>query len=354
MSGGVDSSVAAAMLMEQDYEVIGITMNLFDLPEEYCRDETLRSCCGRGAIQDAHRVAVELGIGHYVADLRKDFEKKVIQDFCREYSRARTPNPCLRCNEHIKFDVLAERAERLGAGYIATGHHARVEYSPDKQRFLLKKGKDRSKDQSYFLYILTQEQLARTLLPIGHLTKDQVRKKAHELGLPVASRPDSQEICFIPDRDYVRFLKNRMSDAFRPGPIVDRQDQVLGQHSGIHNFTIGQRKGMGIAAAHPLYVLEIDPQRNAVVVGTNDELKKTELFASDLNWISVAGIHEPLPVKAKIRYKHREAAAEVVPIERERVRVKFARPQRAVTPGQAVVFYHGEVVVGGGTIEHKR
>lgn len=351
MSGGVDSSVAAALLKDRGYEVIGITMNLFDLPTEYCRDEKLRSCCGRGAVQDAHQVAMELRISHYVADLRKDFEKKVIEDFCREYSRGRTPNPCLRCNEHIKFDVLVERADRLGADYIATGHHARVEYSPDLQRFLLKKGKDRSKDQSYFLYILTQKQLARTLLPIGYLTKGQVRKKAQTLGLPVASRPESQEICFIPDRDYGRFLMERRTRAFRPGPIVDRRGRVLGQHSGIHHFTIGQRRGMGIAAPHPLYVLEIDPKRNAVIVGTDDELKKTELFASSLNWISVAGIDKSLSVKAKIRYTHRDAEAEVTPLDGEGVRVKFAKAQRAITPGQAVVFYRGEIVVGGGTIE---
>lgn len=354
MSGGVDSSVAAALLQEESYEVIGVTMNLFDLPKEVCRDENLRSCCGRGAIQDACRVAMALGIPHYLVDLKKSFEEKVISDFCQEYLRGRTPNPCLRCNEYIKFEVLVERAKKLKADFLATGHHARVEYDPGRKRYLLKKGRDREKDQSYFLHTLTQAQLARVLMPIGHLTKAEVRKKAKELGLPVAERPESQEICFIPDNDYGRFLEGRIPEALRPGPILDLEGRALGQHQGIHHFTIGQRKGLGIAAPHPLYVLAIDPQRNALVVGPDCKLKKKELVASRVNLISAEKTDLPLKAKAKIRYKHQEAQASLIPSDGERLLVRFARPQRAITPGQAVVFYQGDLVLGGGTIEAGR
>jgi tRNA-specific 2-thiouridylase len=354
MSGGVDSSVAAAILIERGFEVIGVTMRLFDLPQEYCRDERLRSCCGRKAVQDAHSVAISLSVPHYVADFRRSFENEIISDFCQEYSRGRTPNPCIRCNERIKFDLLHRKAVKLGAEYIATGHHARVEYDRKRGRYLLKKGKDKNKDQSYFLYTLTQDQLSRTLFPIGCLTKKAVRKKAEDLHLPVSRRPESQEICFIPDDDYVRFLKGRIPGAFLPGPILDTKGRLLGTHQGIIHYTIGQRKGMGIAASQPLYVLRIDSENNAVIAGPDEELKKKELIASDLNWISIKGLDGPIKAKARIRYKHREAAAWVSPLENGRASVRFSRKQRAITPGQAVVFYDGEIVVGGGTIECSR
>lgn len=350
MSGGVDSSVAAGLLKEKGAEVIGLTMKLFSLPREACLSEDLRSCCGFKAVEDARRVAAVLGIPHYVVDLRKEFEKYVIEDFCREYARGRTPNPCIRCNEHIKFNLLWERAKRLGAGFIATGHHARVEFRPQSGRYLLRKGRDKEKDQSYFLYTLTQEQLSRSLLPIGDLTKRQVRQLAKKWKLPVAEKEESQEICFVLDNDYARFLETRIPRAFRPGPVVDLKGNVLGRHRGIPYFTVGQRKGMGIAAAHPLYVLSIDAEKNMIVVGKNDELLRKSLLASEANWISVERLTSPTEVKAKIRYKHSEAEAQVIPLSDDEVRVEFRRTQRAITPGQSVVFYRGEVVAGGGII----
>lgn len=351
MSGGVDSSVAAAVLKEQGYEVIGITMNLYSLPRKYCKSENVKSCCGWGAAEDAHHVALSIGIPHYVMDLKEIFEDKVIADFCEEYAKGQTPNPCIRCNEQIKWDVLLKRAEKLEADYLATGHHARVMFDSRKDRYLLKKGQDSKKDQSYFLYTLTQEQLSRTLMPIGDFTKQEVREKAQEFGLSVAQRPESQEICFIPDNDYGRFLREKIPDAFHEGPILDTKNQILAQHKGILHFTIGQRRGMGISARHPLYVIDIKRSENAVIVGTHEELYKRKLQASQMNWISTEKIIEPLHVKAKIRYKHKEAEASLIPLDSNRVSLEFEKSQRAITPGQAVVFYEGEVVIGGGTIE---
>ena len=351
MSGGVDSSVAAALLKEQGYEVTGVTMNLFSLPPEYCRSENLRSCCGWKAVEDANRVANILGITHYVADLRKDFEEKVITDFCEQYAQGRTPNPCIRCNQHVKFKSLMDRAEKLGADFLATGHHARVEYDAQKKRYLLMKGKDREKDQSYFLYPLSQEQLSRTLFPVGNFTKKEVREMALRMGLPVAQRIESQEICFIPDKVYASFLQERIPQAFQPGPIVDTKGRLIGQHKGVARYTIGQRRGMGIAASHPLYVIKIQHNENRIVVGPNEKLYHRNFLASKIHLVSSENITQPLTVKAKIRYKHKEAKAIVKPVEKNRARVKFGKPQRAITPGQSVVFYDGDVVVGGGIIE---
>jgi len=354
MSGGVDSSVAAALLKEKGHDVVGVTMNLYSLPREYGRSESLRSCCGWKATEDAHRVAVSLGISHYLVDFRKSFEKRVIADFCEEYSQGRTPNPCVRCNRYIKFDVLLRKMKAFGADYIATGHHARVEYDSQKRRYILKKGKDRRKDQSYFLYQLTQQQLSRTLLPIGDFTKAEVREIARDLGFPVARRSESQEICFVPDNDYGRFLRSRIPESFRPGPIVDSENRALARHQGIPLYTIGQRRGMGISAPHPLYVLSIQSDRNTVVVGPEADLYQKSLLASKVNWISVAGVKEPLEVKARIRYKHREAKARVIPLDSGQALVEFERVQRAITPGQSVVFYEGDLVVGGGIIKGVR
>jgi len=309
MSGGVDSSVAAAILKQQGYEVIGVTMNLFSLAKDRCQSENLRSCCGWMAVEDAHRVSTILGIPHYVADLREDFAKEVIADFCKEYSQGRTPNPCIRCNQFIKFENLMERAKKLKADYLATGHHARVHYDSEAGRYLLRKGKDNKKDQSYFLYPFTQKQLSCTLMPIGLYTKKEVRQKAQHFGLPVAQRPESQEICFIPDNDYAEFLRKRVPQAFRPGPIVDPENRVLGHHKGIAYYTIGQRRRMGIAAPYPLYVLEIQKGKNRVVVGSNDQLYRKKLLATQIHLISEQRIKEPLAIKAKIRYKHKEAKA---------------------------------------------
>jgi len=351
MSGGVDSSVAAVLLKDQGYEIIGITMNLFSLPKEVCASENPRSCCGWRTREDANRVAAALGIPHFVVDFRREFEQSVIADFCREYSRGRTPNPCIRCNQFIKFDLFFKRAKRLGADFVATGHYARGDYDRTSGRRLLKKGLDSEKDQSYFLYPLTQDELSRTLFPVGGYTKKEIRRLAAKNNLPVAQKPESQEICFIPDKDYPRFLKERSSAAFRPGPIVDLNGGIIGEHNGIAHFTVGQRRGMGIAAPNPLYVVAIDAERNTIVAGQNEDLYKSRLEASNLNWISLEKLEEPKAVRARIRYRHVEAKARIVPRDSGVVLVEFERPQRAVTPGQAVVFYDGDTVVGGGTIE---
>jgi tRNA-specific 2-thiouridylase len=351
MSGGVDSSVAAALLKSQGYEVIGLTMKLFSLPPEVCQDESLRSCCGWKAVEDAHRVCLELGIAHYEVDLRREFERAVIEDFCQEYTRGRTPNPCIRCNEYIKFKALWERARELEADFLATGHHARIEADEATGRFLLKKGRDRAKDQSYFLYPLTQEQMARTLFPVGQYTKAQVRRIARKFGLHVADRAESQEICFVIDNDYVNFIKTRRPEAFEPGPILTASGQQLGEHQGIANFTIGQRRGMGIAWKRPLYVIDIDSERNAVIVGEEKELLKKKLLATNINLITMEKLTLPVAVKARIRYKHEEARAIISPVDEGTVMVEFKTAQRAITPGQSVVFYQKDIVVGGGIIE---
>lgn len=351
MSGGVDSSVAAALLKEQGYDVVGVTMNLFSLPKDYCRSESLKSCCGWKATEDAHQVALSLGISHYVVDFRRPFEESVIADFCEEYARGRTPNPCIRCNQHIKFNVLLKKMRALDADYLATGHHSRIEYDRQNKKYILKKGKDRKKDQSYFLYPMTQKQLSRTLMPIGDFTKEEVRKKAQAFGLPVAERPESQEICFVPDNDYAGFLQSRIPEAFRPGPVVDSENRTLAQHKGIGHYTIGQRRGMGISAPHSLYVLSILSRRNTIVVGPEKELYGKTLLASRLNMISPEKITKPLKVKARIRYKHREAEALVIPLDLDKVQVEFEKAQRAITPGQSVVFYDGDRVIGGGVID---
>ncbi len=351
MSGGVDSSLAAALLLEQGYEVIGITMDLFSLPPEDCLDPLLKSCCGIDAANHAVKVAQILGIEHYVLDFKHEFQEKVVADFCDEYSHGRTPNPCIRCNEKIKFQVFWEKAASFKADFMATGHHARIGLDASSENRLLLKGKDAGKDQSYFLYTLIQDQLKRTLFPIGELTKTEVRKKAHALGLPVAERPESQEICFIPDNNYVGFLEKHIPEAFSPGPIVDTEGHVVGEHAGILHFTVGQRRGLGIAAPHPLYVLEIRTRDRAVVVGENSHLYQARLKATHLNWILQPPLETPHELEAKIRYKHQETRSLVTPCEADCVTVDFQKPQRAITPGQSVVFYAGDVVVGGGIID---
>ncbi len=351
MSGGVDSAVAAGLLKEQGYEVIGVTMNLYALPREVCRSEELRSCCGSRAVEDAHQAAFDLGISHFVVDFRKEFGTSVIRDFCREYGRGRTPNPCIRCNEHIKFSLLAQRAGRLGAEYLATGHHARIAYHPGSGRYRLKKGRDAVKDQSYFLYTLTQEQLSRSLFPVGGLLKREVRALARKWGLRVADKAESQEICFAPLGDYPEFLKKRSPRAFVPGPVKDGEGGVLGKHRGIGYFTVGQRRGLGIPAARPLYVVGIDGPTNTVFIGGEEDLFSKTLTASSVNWISLEKLSTPARVKAKIRYRHDEAGALVTPLRKGRVRVDFDRPQRAIAPGQSVVFYVRDAVAGGGIID---
>jgi len=345
MSGGVDSSVAAALLKQAGHEVIGATMRLFTPP-----GGNNGSGQAPDAADDARKVAEKLEIPHQVIDLQDVFARTIIADFCEEYRLGRTPNPCVRCNQLIKFGILWEKARKLGADLLATGHYARIETDETTNQRLLKKGKDHLKDQSYFLCRLTQEQLNRTSFPLGNLTKNEVREIARELGLPTTARPESREICFVPGDDYAAFLQSYTPVAASPGPVLDTHGNVLGQHRGIMYYTIGQRKGLGIAAPSPLYVTAIKPADNTVIVGTKEQTYTSALAADNLNWISGAAPDYPLNVKARVRHRHAEAEATVTPLDNASIYVKFSAPQMAVTPGQSVVFYDGDAVIGGGTI----
>lgn len=347
MSGGVDSSVAAALLKEQGYEVIGVTMRVWE--DKNIAD---KGCCSVSAVEDARRVANSLHIPHHVLDFKDIFKAKVVDYFKKEYMRGRTPNPCIACNKHIKFGALLNKALSMGMDYVATGHYGRVEYDLLKDRYILKKAKDAHKDQTYFLYNLTQKQLSRTLLPLGDYTKEEVRQMAENMGLEaVASKPDSQEICFIPDNDYVRFIEKNTEEEIKSGYFVDLQGNILGEHNGIINYTIGQRKGLGISIGKPTYVVHIDSDTNTVVLGDNEHVFAKGLIASDLNFIGIDSLESDMKVYAKIRYSAREAPATISPIDGGRVRVLFDEPARAITPGQSVVFYYEDMVVGGGIID---
>jgi len=351
MSGGVDSSVAAALLVRAGFDVTGVTIRLFDPPAEFCRSEGLRSCCGRLAIEDANRVAVALRIPHFVADMRIPFEQDVIMNFCEEYKLGRTPNPCIRCNRFIKFGLLLKKARAIGSAFIATGHYARIERDPRTGLLLLKKGKDATKDQSYFLYQMTQKELARTMMPIGQFKKDEVRRMAKRMGLPVAEKPGSQEICFVPDDDYPGFLKARIPGAFQPGPIVDLRGRVIGEHGGIGHFTIGQRRGLGIASRRPLYVVSIEAVSNTIVAGSDEALRGKSLMVSGVTFVSGRKLEGAIRARVKIRYKHEGGKAVITPHGKSGARIDFEKAQRAITPGQAVVFYSRNTVLGGATIE---
>ena len=346
LSGGVDSAVACALLVEQGYEVVGLMMRLW--AESGVDRSPLNRCCSLDAVDDARAVCRHLGVPFYVINYELPFVDLVVTPFVVDYSRGLTPNPCLACNRQLKFGLLLQRALALDARYLATGHYARVGQAGG--RYVLWRGRDREKDQSYALYMLGQDELAHVLFPVGDMLKEQVRRAAQNLALPVADKPESQEICFIADDDYRRFLQARIPEAFRPGPILDRQGRVLGQHQGLPCYTIGQRKGLGIAAPEPLYVVEIDVARNALIVGPESELGRRALLAEEVNW--VAGVPPARPVQAtvKIRLHGKEAPATVTPLAGERARVVFAEPQRDITPGQAAVFYDGEAVLGGGRI----
>lgn len=350
MSGGVDSSVTAGLLVEQGYEVIGVTLNLW--PELDGMAENLRedACCALGATEDARRVADRLDIPYYVVNFRETFERRVIQDFIREYQRGRTPNPCVRCNQFIKYDALLEKAALFDAEYVATGHYARIVFDAASGRYQLRKAADRRKDQSYVLWVMTQDRLARTLFPLGDLTKEQTRERAARWKLPVARKPESQDICFVPYKNYGEFLARHAAESVREGPIVDREGNVLGKHHGIAFHTIGQRRGLGLAAGKPLYVTEIRAETNTIVVGELEDLLKPTCLVEEVNFISIPELREPRRVLVRIRYRAEEVPAEISPAENGRVLVRFDTPQRAVTPGQSVVFYDGDVVVGGGTI----
>ncbi len=338
MSGGVDSSVAAAVLKEQGYEVIGITMGLWDKEDD-------------GA-KDAKAVADFLGIEHHVIDFRQEFSDLVVDYFTREYLSGRTPNPCIACNRYLKFEALRQKALELGAEKIATGHYARIDFDENLGRYLLRKGMADTKDQTYVLYSLTQEQLGMTLMPLGDFAhKDAVRQKAEQLGIPTFDKPDSMEICFVPDQDYAKFIEKRVGALPPAGDFVDKEGRVLGQHRGIVHYTVGQRKGLGIAFGKPMFVLGIDPEKNQVVLGESGSEFASSLLATDGNFIPFATLQEPIKVLAKVRYSAKPAPATVFP-EGDILRVEFEAPQRAITPGQAVVFYQpeGDLVLGGATI----
>jgi tRNA-uridine 2-sulfurtransferase len=347
MSGGVDSSVAAALLAEQGHDVIGVSMQLYDQSEGQTGFGT---CCTIDDLYDARRVAAAIGIPHYIVNFETQFDEQVIANFVSEYGAGRTPIPCAHCNADVKFATLLERAVGFGADALATGHYARVEHLDDGT-YRLRRGADESKDQTYFLFSLTQEQLARTSFPVGHLDKHTVRAHARRLELRVAAKPDSQEICFVPDGDYAAFIERQAPELRRPGRVVAATGEVLGGHDGVHRFTVGQRKGLGLSAKEPLYVLEIRPDQAEVVVGPRDALGRTTLTASGANWVSGCPSVEWLRVSAQIRHRHAAAAARVRAIDPARVELAFDEPQIAITPGQAVVFYDGDVVVGGGWID---
>jgi tRNA-uridine 2-sulfurtransferase len=354
MSGGVDSAVTAALLLEQGYEVIGVTMLIWNPPGLDRAEQG--GCCGLGAAEDARRVASRLGIRHYVLDFQDVFYDTVIRNYVEEYRAGRTPNPCIRCNEYVKFGALLQRAEQLGAERVATGHYARIRRDEETGRWLLLRGADARKDQSYALYRLKQDQLARTLFPLGEMEKPRTRALAAELGLPVAGKPDSQEVCFVPDNDYPSFLAELIPESRMEGEVVDPEGRPLGRHHGVAGFTIGQRKGLGISAPLPMYVTSIDPGTNRLTVAPGDHpsLYAREVTASSPNLIAVRQPGGSCSVTAKIRYNMPDRPATLAVAGEDCLRVTFNEPQRAVTPGQAVVCYEGEVVLGGGVIDHAR
>ncbi|MDY5611977.1 tRNA 2-thiouridine(34) synthase MnmA [Dysosmobacter sp.] len=348
MSGGVDSSVAAVLLQQAGYQLSGVNLRMFH--NEDLGESLSRTCCSLTDAEDAALVARRLGFPFYVFDFAQTFRDTVIRNFIEEYQQGRTPNPCAECNRSVKFGALLHRIRTLGGDYMATGHYARVEWDEVSGRYLLKRGKDHSKDQSYFLYMLTQEELAHTLFPLGSMEKPEVRRIAEAHGLVNAKKRDSQDICFVPDGKYADFIERTTGQPSAPGPFLDQEGRVLGLHKGIIRYTKGQHKGLGLSTEAPLYVLEKDVAANAIRLGPDSALWSRTLTAERMNWISIPELAEPLAITVKTRYTQREAAAVAEPLAGGHIRVTFEEPQRAITAGQAVVLYDGDTVVGGGTI----
>ena len=348
MSGGVDSSVAAWLLKEQGYDVIGVTMQIWQDEENEVQEEN-GGCCGLSAVDDARRVASSIGIPYYVMNFKQEFQKNVIDYFTKEYLNGRTPNPCIACNRYVKWEALLQRSLSIGADYIATGHYARIDKLPNG-RYAIRRSATLAKDQTYALYNLTQEQLEHTLMPVGNYSKDQIREMAEKIGLQVANKPDSQDICFVPDGDYASFIEENADASIRQGNFVTPDGKILGKHKGIIHYTVGQRKGLGLALGYPAFVLEIRPETDEVVIGTYEESLTHTLHANELNFMSVEDLTEPMRVFAKIRYNHKGAWCTVEKTGEDEITCTFDEPIRAVTPGQAVVLYDGEYVLGGGTI----
>lgn len=349
MSGGVDSSVAAYLLKEQGYEVIGVTMQIWQDEEEYQIEEN-GGCCGLSAVDDARRVAQELDIPYYVMNFKKEFKEQVIDYFAAEYLQGRTPNPCIACNRYVKWESLLQRSIEIGADYIATGHYARIEKLPGG-RYAIRNSVTASKDQTYALYNLTQEQLARTLMPVGAYTKDEIRQLAEKIGLRVANKPDSQDICFVSDGDYASFIEAHSGKSVPAGNFVTPDGQVLGRHKGIIHYTVGQRKGLGIALGQRTFVTAIRPDTNEVVLGDREAACSTALTADHVNFMAAADIPEERRVWAKIRYNHRGGWCRVKRTGPDELCCVFEEPQHAITPGQALVMYEGEYILGGGIIK---
>jgi tRNA-specific 2-thiouridylase len=349
MSGGVDSSVAAALLHDAGHEVVGLSMQLYDQRET--SGHGFGRCCSLDDLHDARRVAASIGIKHYILNLERQFHDAVISNFVAEYASGRTPIPCTHCNSDLKFATLVDRAAGFDAATVATGHYAQIAEDRETGRRRLLRGRDANKDQSYFLFALTQAQLCAAAFPVGELTKDAVRAYARERGLPVADKPDSQEICFVPDGNYAQFVERQLPDSPRAGVITDATGRVLGRHDGVHHYTVGQRKGLRLTSTEPLYVVEIRPGDRAVVVGPRDALERVSCDVADVNW--TAGVPPCGPIRAgvQIRHRHEPAAALVTPVDDGRAMIAFDAPERAVSPGQAAVFYDGDEVVGGGWIK---